>query len=56
MGETSEAAEVIDGEGYEDNVLVVESSDNLGSVRGLGAAAVQFGANAGEMGPGDMMG
>jgi hypothetical protein len=56
MGETSETAEVVDGEGDEGDALAVETGDDLGSVRGLGAAAVQFGANAGEMGPGDMMG
>jgi hypothetical protein len=35
--------------------LCIEASDDLGLVRGWCAAAIQFGANAGEMGPGDMM-
>jgi hypothetical protein len=56
VGKTSKAAEVVDGEWNEYDTLVIEAGDDLGAVGGLGAAAVQFGANAGEMGPGDMMG
>jgi hypothetical protein len=52
-GKRAKATEVIDGEGNEGNVLGIESRDDiitLGRVRGT---ALQFRADAGQVGPED---
>jgi hypothetical protein len=42
VGKTAKPSEVVYGERNEDNSLIVEAGDDLGSVRGLGATTVEF--------------
>ena len=55
LGTTAKSTKVIASKRDEGYSLGIQGRDNLGAVGCLGAATIQFGANADEMGQGDMM-
>ena len=55
MGKVFKATKVVDSKGDEYYLLGIWTGNDLGRVRDLCAVAIHFGANAGEVGPGDIM-
>lgn len=56
MSKAPKSAEMVNGEWDECYTLFINSRNDLGTFSSFGGATVQFGANAVEMGPFDMMG
>jgi hypothetical protein len=52
-GEGAQTAEVVNGEGYEGDVLGVEGRDDVIALGRLGGASMQFRADAGQVSPCD---